>query len=235
MKSVKTVLGFLTVALLVMEGIALVLVTSVVDADRALIWVLVVLILIVFILFGLAIARPGLINPAYQAPAKVHPVPVASPPRLRYDIFVSSPMTAFGADGGYEEHRKEVLKIVAVIERRCQLRCYYSGRTRETLQDLEAVDVGLRNDMEALRSSRTFVLILPEAFVSSVFVEAGMALAFGKPAVYFRRPDVRLPFMLEGAANAAGSDLPPTRQYPYQSTPDLIRLIQNNGRRIFDP
>ncbi|GAA4446154.1 hypothetical protein [Phytohabitans houttuyneae] len=234
MRSVRTLLGFLTISLLVIEGALLLLARAVQDADRAFVILVAVIAFIVLAATVVAIVRPALLGVSHRTPV-LAPVaaPDPKPVAYEYDVFISSPMTALTQES-YEAHRKDILKFIRTIELRCKFKCYYSGRNRPTLDHFEAVDVGLRNDMEALKKSRYFLLVFPETLVSSVLVEAGMAIVLNKPALYFKRPGVKLPFTLEGAANSTNPELPRTSKYEYKDTADLVRLIQNNGRGIFE-
>ncbi|MFY1653999.1 hypothetical protein ACN27J_24330 [Solwaraspora sp. WMMB762] len=233
--------GVTTLALLVVEAIAISLAVSLTDSDGAFRYTMGILALVILMYFVLALVRPELIGTKRGERVPQHPggrsghdlTAVTEEPEIKYDIFISSPMSSLESIG-YEKFRKDILRVMEAIETHCRLRCYYSGKHRPTLEDFEATDVGLRNDMEAVRASRRFLMIFPESIVSSALVEAGMALALGKPAIYFTGRNVSLPFMLEGAANSTSRRLPPTRQYRFSDIEQLIRQIKNNGRDIFE-
>jgi hypothetical protein len=141
-------------------------------------------------------------------------------------------MTAL-QEGDYESQRSEILQVLDVLESKCGLKCYFAGRTRPNITDVDAVDIGVGNDLRALKDSRNYMLVYPRTIVSSVLVEAGMAIVLGKPSVYFVGHDAKLPFVLQGAGTGVHVDYPKARIYHYEKPLSLLRQLEINGVEIF--
>ncbi|MEQ4301739.1 hypothetical protein ABNF97_10170 [Plantactinospora sp. B6F1] len=191
-------------------------------------------VLVVAVLRPQALLATKAALPSEAAPAGPAPA-TATDPGIEYefDVFLSSPMSSLD-EANYTAHRDGLLKLVRKIEERCNYRCYYAGRNRPTASEFEAEDVALRNDLRALRRSRFFLMVVPEQRVSSVWVEAGIALAMSKSSVYLGRTDVELPFVLRGAARSTHPEIPRIRMYSYRDIDEAIKLIEVNGRSLFD-
>jgi len=72
------------------------------------------------------------------------------------------------------------------------------------------------------------MLIYPDKIISSVLFEAGLAVALGKPSVYFIRDRSSLPFLKKKAEQA---ELPAgVRIYEYESLAKIETLLQNPGK-----
>ena len=153
--------------------------------------------------------------------------------RTRHDVFISSPMFAFRDEERYKTHRMNVLRLITALNDECGFTCYYAGEERPDYDDFEASDVALSNDLQALRDSRFYVLLMPETSATSALVEAGAALILRKPSTYFVQREARLPFALEHATNAGDAQLPRIKIYDYSTIDDLIRKIAVNKQGLF--
>ena len=109
--------------------------------------------------------------------------------------------------------------------------------TKVKIEDIESQrllppeDFSLSEDLEALRRSKYFMLVYPERIVSSVLFEAGLAVALGKPSVYFIRDRRNLPFLMKQAEQAK---LPAgVRIYEYESLSKIENLLQNPGEGLW--
>ena len=117
--------------------------------------------------------------------------------KTKYDFFISTPMSSFKSDNEYQEHRKIIIELINYLKSNTKYNCiYFSGETLSNQDEFLPPDQAVRRDFGALEASRIFVLIFPGQLNSSVIVEAGYALALGKPSIYFIKDRHDLPFML---------------------------------------
>jgi hypothetical protein len=120
--------------------------------------------------------------------------------RPRYDVFLSSPMAAFTEAEEYTRDRDKVMKVIEVLRRECRFESvFYAGRDIQSMADFDPVNLSIDQDFQALVESRYFVMLYPRSIVSSVLVEAGWALALGKPCIFFVAKRGDLPFLLRQA------------------------------------
>jgi hypothetical protein len=157
--------------------------------------------------------------------------PAPEPPK--YDAFISSPMFAFGDEGRYLDHRSNVIRLTKTLHEQCGFTCYYAGEGRENYDEFETGDIALSNDLQALRDSRFYVLLIPETSATSALVEAGAALILRKPSTYFVQREARLPFALEHATNTGDAQLPRIKIYAYSTIEDLLRMVAVNKQGLF--
>lgn len=151
-----------------------------------------------------------------------------------YDVFVASPMAS--ADD-YGPMRGLAGSLVSAIENHTDLRVYFAGRSIATDEDFESTDIAWRVNRDALQSSRCFLLYLPEKLSkpSSVWVEAGMALALQIPSLYFVTNPESLPYILQRAAQpgrSGGSEVV-TTHYIGDKKQEPHRLVRLHKRELF--
>jgi hypothetical protein len=72
-------------------------------------------------------------------------------------------------------------------------------------------------------------MVYPEKLVSSVLIEAGLAMAMEKPSVYFIRDINHLPFLLKQAGEAISE----IHIRKYNNEDDIFNYIKNNRKEIF--
>ena len=124
--------------------------------------------------------------------------------RFKYDVYISVVMAGLQTDEDYRKYRTEALQIEKVLKEKCNFQSiFYAGRDISAKAEFDAQDISLEDDLRALRESRYYLLIYPEKVVSSVLFEAGLALALGKPSVYFVRDRHNLPFLMAKAGEAS--------------------------------
>jgi len=227
-RAVRTLLGFFTLALLVVEGILLKLAIGLTGTNQIFLITGGGFLLIVVLVTFLAVVRPS----ALGLDASKSEVQEASTV-TKFDVFISSPMSAFGDEARYKAHRLNILKLIKVLRDQCGYLCYYAGESRPNYDDFEANDVALSRDLQALRSSRYYLLLIPETSASSALVEAGAALVLGKPSTYFVHQQARLPFALQHATNSGDAQLPRIKIYTYSTLSDLIRKLEVNKQSLF--
>ena len=152
--------------------------------------------------------------------------------RFEHDVFLAMAMAGLDTEEQYQTYRSQGLKIEKWLQDFCGFRAvFYAGRDLETKEKFEAEDFSLNHDLDALRRSKYFMLVYPEKLVSSVLFEAGLAVALGKPSVYFIRDRSSLPFLMKKAEQAK---LPAgVRIYEYESLSKIQNLLQNPGEGLW--
>ncbi len=115
------------------------------------------------------------------------------------DLFFAVPMDALGE--GYDGSRADILTLLDDIRtkyRATKVFCAVEGRASKADFDDEAI--ALRSNLAVLKHSAGVLAIIPERAVTSVLVEIGAALAFGKPVVVLFRNRADLPFLIRNTA-----------------------------------
>lgn len=151
-------------------------------------------------------------------------------PDMKYDVFVSSPMASLADDKQYKKDREKVLSVMKALQTECKFNsCIYAGRNIESIEKFEQPDDSLRDDFRNLRESKYFVLLYPEKLASSVLLEAGWALAFGKPSVYFVPKREVLPFLLRQAGHTFNN----IKIYECEKVDDILKIISQKREKLF--
>lgn len=116
---------------------------------------------------------------------------------FKYDVFISAPMS-FSDDVEYQKFRAFCLEIKALLESECGYqRIYYAGSEIESIKQFSAHQHAAENDIKALRSSKCFLLIMPQKMQSSAIFEAGFAFRKCIPSVFFCKNIGDLPFLMK--------------------------------------
>jgi hypothetical protein len=149
---------------------------------------------------------------------------------MQYDVFLSCPMAGAKSEAHYGEVRSQALSILACLEHDCQFRVFFAGRDLEARADFDEADFSIAQDIRALEESHYFLLFYPEKVVSSVLVEAGMALALKKKAVYFVRERKHLPFMLQKVESVA-----PIKVCEFKNLERVLKVIRTHRKDLFEP
>ncbi len=155
--------------------------------------------------------------------------------RYRYDVFLAAPMAALTDEESYSRYRNSALSIEQALLQYCGCRSvFFAGRNLERIADFEAQDQSLGDDYQALKESRYFLLFYPEKRLSSVIYEAGIALALGKPSVYFVDETAHLPYLMQRAEQAFVQVR--IKIHDHCGTVDkVLQRIRQTGRRLFTP
>lgn len=222
--TVRTPITLFALIFLVIEAILLIVAQKASDFNLTLLiaGMIVAFIMLLTIILYLIVKRPELFNPESEG--------LVPSPKVKYDVFLSSPMAAFTNDEEYKDDRKDTLRIVETLQDKCKFdSVFYAGRHIDSIDSFDAEDISIQNDYEALSKSRYFVMLYPKKIVSSVLVEAGWALALRKPSIYFVRNRDDLPFLLKEAAMA----YPRVKVYEENGIDDIVKLIELNGEEIF--
>ncbi|HKG40494.1 MAG TPA: helix-turn-helix transcriptional regulator [Conexibacter sp.] len=161
---------------------------------------------------------------------------VAQQITTEYDVFVASPMASAAEDDGYGAERGTALEVVDALQHYCGFhRVYYAGTTIESRESFESPTLSLELNASALRDSRYFMLLAlnPPVKPSGVYVEAGMALAMGKPSVYFVRASKQLPWMLQTIGEHRSRLLPRVSIEPVESMRAAVGRLRKHRSQLF--
>lgn len=125
----------------------------------------------------------------------------------KFDVFLAVPMASTADDEHYRRVRKHAQSIVRAL-RNEGYEVYCGALDVEDRDDFDAPNFAVEENVPALINSRYFVLWVGEAVdkPSSVWVEAGIALALGKPSTYLVGHPDYLPYILRQASEAKGLD-----------------------------
>lgn len=140
-----------------------------------------------------------------------------------YDLFISTPMSAFDDDESYQKFRKDILMPVIsnLILKEPEIRIYCVAKDKLCLEDFDLEQDSTDQDLNALRNSKNLALIYPKKVPSSCLVEVGFALALEIRSIYFSYEIDELPFMLRKAAEVCSH----VKSYGYKSERDLLRIL----------
>jgi len=151
-----------------------------------------------------------------------------------WDVFLSMPMASVGQE--YEKTLTDAQQLRAALAEHCGWQAFFAGADIPTANDFDTPDLALQVNCVALRMSATFMMTVlqPLTRASSVFVEAGFALALGKPSVYFV-PDRRvLPYILrEASVHSAAAGLPIVRVCEVDDLAQVIGRIRRHKGDLF--
>jgi len=145
-----------------------------------------------------------------------------------WDVFLAAPMAAL-SDENFESDLQKIKKIKVALETKCGFeRVFFAGANMKTKADFETADLSIGKDLDALKESQKFILIYPEKIVSSVLVEAGIALALGKQSFYFGKTN-DFPFLMQQANNQFDY----VKIYKGTSFDEIYSIIDKNANGIF--
>ena len=114
--------------------------------------------------------------------------------------FIAAPMSALSDEATYKQNREAVLALVNhLIKEYGFLDVYYAGKNVASKSQFTDSPVALEQDLSALRESDIFILVYPDKVLSSVLIEAGCAIAWGKPMLLLVRNQKDLPYLLQEA------------------------------------
>lgn len=123
---------------------------------------------------------------------------------LKYDLFISAPMSGFDNDEEYKGFRQLCLNVKKELEDKCGFKnIYYAASKKPNRKSFSIPKVAFLKDLAALKSSKKFVLIHPGKMFSSTLFECGFAYRKQTKSVYFVRNLNELPFLMRHLADAA--------------------------------
>jgi hypothetical protein len=161
------------------------------------------------------------------------------PGKSHFDVFLASPMESVRderSDGHYPAERGFAREMVAALMNHCGFsKVFYAGHAIESPADWESPDSSLEGNVDAMRNSDYFVLLAltPPPRPSGIYVEAGLALALGKPSVYFVTSDESLPWMLRNANGHQSPHLPRVSIQRVESIEQALGRVRAERGRMF--
>lgn len=152
-------------------------------------------------------------------------------------LFLAAPMSASGTN--YETARSSAMDLARALELYCEYDVYFAGRDIQTEREFDAADLGFQTNYEELRTSNHFVMrwdgVPPNSqnAVSSIWVEAGIAIALGIPSTYFVPDLSSLPYILRQASTTAMNKIAPIAVRPVKTTLEAVDLVKRSGKKLF--
>jgi hypothetical protein len=112
-------------------------------------------------------------------------------------------MSALKSEDEYGASRRGIVALLAAINRRYGPRRVYCPAVEvATMAQFASETTAMQQDLRALAESRLFLMVYPGKLVSSVLVEAGIAIGLGIPCLFIVRDVSDLPYMLRQAGDA---------------------------------
>ena len=223
LREIRSPLTFFVLAVLILESLLSVLVVKATGSDfTALVYGVVGTL---FLLIGVVAFL------AYRSPERlVRERLLIQETSERHECFLSSPMYAYQNDEKYQENRVQVLKLIEAFRKDCKFRSvFYAGNEISSMGNFEARDISALDDIQGVRESKYFVLYYPDKIVSSALFEAGVALAFRKPSIYFVRSRKDLPFLMQQAEMAFRY----VKIYECPTVEEIVNLISIHREKLF--
>jgi hypothetical protein len=220
-EAVRTPLGFFTLAVLIAEVCLVLLIPRVEGPNLTIIVVGVVLLPFVLV---------AAVTWQYPKTAGALAEKDRDTRKRKYDVFVASVLAGFEDDARLAAERKTALAVVRALEQECRFSVYYAGRDVESKKDFDGSEIGAREDIEALRDSRHFIMIYPERLTSSVLFEAGYAYQRCETSTYFVRRTDDLPYLMRRLPEVHSTFL---RTLHYETADDIVRVIKTRRKELF--
>jgi hypothetical protein len=226
LKEIKTPLAFLSLVVLVAEGILLYLMKKATGFDLT-----ILIIGCILLPFACLVVLYLLYKDPYGSASALAVKDEIQPPSGKtYELFVSAPMAAFESDKDFQASRNAIFDVVRAIKKNCRFNdVFYAGTEIESHKDFESEDLSVVEDYDACFRSKYFILIYPQKLATSALIELGWAMAHRKPIIIFTKKRGDLPFLAKNA-DAVFANL---RIYEYKTSSDIIDRFYANGAELF--
>lgn len=228
LKEIRTPLSFLSLVILVTEGLLYSLVDSGTETQKTIITLGMVLLPFAVLVIFYMLFRPRgddyeggelKVDEENKEIGKV------------YDLFVSVPMAAFDESREYEKFRESILDAIRGIKKHCGFStAFFAGQEIGNFKDFDSEDLSIVEDYTALKNSKNFVLIYPQKLATSALVELGWAMVMKKPIIIFAKKRDELPYLMKNA-DAAYRNI---AIYEYKTSSDIQNRFANNRCKLFD-
>lgn len=150
---------------------------------------------------------------------------------MHFDIFLSSPMSAFSRDTDYQYERFRMLELIDIFSNTWNAsKIYYAGEHFTSTSSFDSATLSLSHCLSALENSELFVMIYPKKIVSSVLIEAGYALSQRTKSIYFVKNIKTLPYILREPEGIS----PAPKIYIYKTFEQLKKYISENKETILN-
>jgi hypothetical protein len=216
---IKTPLSFGALTLLIIESMLFLLMSGISNELYRLILIILMLIIFIVVVLVVLFVNKNTIPKTGEV--------MNTSGSFKYDVFIAAPMASINGLE-FEEFNARIKEIQNLLKTECGFKnVFYAGENISTIEDFDEHTLALKEDIEALKNSKYFVLIYPEKIASSILFETGAAFVYGKPSFYFCN-DNNLPFLLKNTQN-----IPNIRKYHIENIDDCIRVIRNNKQNLF--
>lgn len=149
--------------------------------------------------------------------------------KREYDVFISTPISSLD-EREYGILHDEVSQINNMLTKHANAKFNYSTSLKyNSISDMDDEITSAKQDLEALKKSKTFIMIYPQKVVSGSLVEAGYAIALGIPCVFFVRNRQDLPYILREMGQINTNVL----IYNYLDIGNILQLISNKKSDLF--
>lgn len=150
--------------------------------------------------------------------------------------FIATPMNGLGSEALYKENRKAILRLSGHLQTNHGFSSvYFAGQNIESKANFSSGSAALTADLSAIRDADIFILVYPVKVLSSVLVEAGYAMALGKPLLLLVRKQEDLPYLLSEAEKLKGADMFPNILIRvYNGYEDLQRSFDESVPQLID-
>ena len=147
--------------------------------------------------------------------------------KFLWDVFLAAPMAGIDSEEDFQAAMIKIEELLVSLEKECNYkRLYFAGRGMKTKKDFDNAGVTVKDDTDAIKESRVFIMVYLQKIVSSVLFEAGIALAYGKPSFYFGND---FPFLMKEANNVYSH----IKIYEANTVDDIIKMISKNKQTLF--
>jgi hypothetical protein len=227
LSAIDTPIRLAALVVLIVEGFLGVLLAKAKPEDTKTYVILMVLVLLVtlvmvFILESKRIGSKG--NISVPEIGKVE----SQKKEFKWDVFLAAPMAGINSVPDFTASMTKMEELLKVLDDECNYkRIYFAGKGMKTKKDFDNAGLSVKEDTDAIKESRIFILVYPQRIVSSVLYEAGIALAYGKPSFYFGND---FPFLMTQANNVFKH----IRIYEAASIDDVISQIKINKQTLFN-
>lgn len=166
---------------------------------------------------------------------------------IRYEAYIAAPMEGLilpdsGEDDDvdpeerYRNLNEQIKRVKESLRKECNIESsFYAGLDIDGPAKFDQPYIALEKAITTLLASRKFILIYPKRMSSSIVFEAGLALAHGKPSVWFVHDRSQLPYLMREADQASDHDgRRLVRILEYKDFDDLVRSFEVNGERLFE-
>jgi hypothetical protein len=117
--------------------------------------------------------------------------------RRKFRIFLSMQMSQLGRDE-YKRVRDDIMKIVLELRKTDEV--YFFNEDIFNFDDFLETDVNPNDYLRRIRDCDYFIAIIVERICSSIYFEAGYALAYGRESLYFVPQENVTPVLMRVAA-----------------------------------
>ena len=228
LKEIKTPLAFLSLSIIVTEGLLYSLINKGEGLDLTLLTAGMVLLPFAILLIFYLLFRTSQndFEGAEIVDESSKDIKAGS-----YDLFVSAPMASFENSREYEASRVSILDTIKGMKKNCGFSSvFYAGYEINSFKKFESEDLSVAEDYASLRNSSNFILIYPRKIATSALIELGWAMVMKKPIIIFVKKMDDLPYLMKHADSVYKN----IAIYEYDKDSDIQDKFVANGARLFE-